>query len=120
MITVEDAADVAAFKDYTPTSAVEAADTAAPVAAPAAEAPVAAAAAPPPPAPKTAPAAPPPPAPVAAAPSTAPAAASFSTAWGLSVTETSPLARTLAAEQNRYIALYGTTGQAPILPTSSS
>lgn len=123
MITVENAADVAAFKDYTSPVVVAAAVAAAPPPV------VVAAPPPPPPAPVAATAAPaaPPPFAAAAAVVVAPVVAivaaaaaptgtaAFSAAWGLSVVHTSPLARTLAAEQNDYLSKYGTTGQAPIL-----
>ena len=120
MVTVEEQDDVAAFKDFV----APAAESPAPAAAKVEEA----AAPPPPPPPKqeepkaaVAPVAaaavetPPPPPPPAAAAAPAPVAA-FSTAWGLSVLDSSPLAKTLAKEQNDFVAKYGTTGQAPILP----
>lgn len=121
LITVEEAEDVAAFKDYV--SPKEAA-------APPAAAEPAKAAPPPPPAPvAAAPApvetptpAPPVPepvvaaaaAPVAAAPVAAQGAVA-SVAWGQGAATASPLAKTLAAAQKAYIEQYGSTGQRPIL-----
>ena len=130
MVTVEEEENVAAFANFVPPATLGVAPTVtAPkdnVVAPAA----AAVAAPPsPPAPKKEAVAPPPapialPPPVAAqsiptiATAAGPATTAFSTAWGLGVVDASPLAKTLAKEQNAYIANYGTTGQAPILAAS--
>jgi len=125
MVTVEEEGDVAAFANFEAPAAA-AAEAPPPAAAPPAKeetAAVAAAAAPEPvvaaaPPPTAAVAAPSPvTAAAAAAAATAPtaAAASFSTAWGLGVLDSSPLAQTLAKEQNAFLAKYGTTGQAPIL-----
>jgi hypothetical protein len=130
MITVETADDVAAFANYVspapeespaletaPPSPLPATTTALPAVAAAPPATLAAAVVPvplPPPAAVVAPmsdAA----AATAAAP---PLATAFSTAWSSSdmvLPTTSPLAKTLAAAQNDYVALYGTTGQVPIL-----
>lgn len=120
LVTVEEEGHVAAFADFV---------------APASDAPPAAAApaaaAPPPPAPEPKPTpiatpvapepvivATPPPPPVAAPPPPVAApvegAPAFSTAWGLSVVNTSPLAKTLAKQQAAYIEKYGTAGQRPI------
>ena len=119
MITVEDAADVAAFKDYV----VPATAPVAPVVA-AAPTPTPVATTPPPVATVPVvvkPAASPPSAPV---PVSTPIAAtsstnshSFSTAIpGMTYVNTkkSPLTYTLNADQTKYIDLYGTTGQSPI------
>ena len=120
MVTVEDAEHVAAFKDYVLDAAAAAPAAAAatpepvvvpePVAAPVPVAPVAVAP------PVVAVAAPPAPvavAPVAIAPP-APAAPTVGPAWGSSARVTSPIAKTLAAKQQAYAALYGTTGQLPL------
>jgi hypothetical protein len=127
MITVEDPADVAAFKDYVVPAAAPVAT--APVVAAPSPTPVAIAAPPPPPptpvaaAPviAAAPAVPPPPpTPVVAAsiPIVATSASnSFSTAIpGMTYmnTKKSPLTYALNMEQTKYIELYGTTGQSPI------
>jgi hypothetical protein len=122
LITVEDAADVAAFADYKVDAAPPVAAAAAPPPAPAAvdKAPVMAAAAPAQPVPPVPPAAkssppPPPPTPPPVAATAPSSSVSTTIAWGLSVVKTSPLAKSLAARQNQYVALYGTTGQVPIL-----
>ena len=131
MVTVEEEENVAAFADFVPPATLGVAPT---VTAPkdnvVAAAAVAVAAPPSPPAPKKEAVAPPP-APIALPPpvaaqsiptiataAAAPATTTFSTAWGLGVVDASPLAKTLAKEQNAYIANYGTTGQAPILAAS--
>ena len=125
MVTVEEEASMAAFANFeAPVKAAAAAAPAAP--SPPSPAPtkkevVAVAAMPKAPSPPTTPTPAPTPvvvamaAPVAAATPTA----VFSTAWGLGVVDASPLAKTLAREQNHYIATYGSTGQAPILPASA-
>lgn len=128
MITVEDAESVAAFKDYVyKAEPAVAAPPAATVSSPPPQVsqPVAPVSTPPPP--------PPPPTPVASivaatitkavspiavpvsniTPASSPKV--FSTYWGLSVTKTSPLAKVLASEQSKYVKLYGTGGQNPIL-----
>jgi len=120
-ITVEDAKDVAAFKDYK----LEAAPAAAP--APAAPKPAEA----PKPAAAAAPIAPKPAAPPAAAPAPKPAAApaapaapaafaagsdapylSFD-AWGMSL-KRAPIGAALARQQNAYAAMFGYTGFDPL------
>lgn len=113
-IIVEEAKDVAAFKDYTaPAAAAPASPPAATAPTPAAKAaaaPVAKAAA--------APAATPTVAPVKAAPAAAaiPLAAGDDyfafPAWGSSLAR-SPLAAALAEQQHAYVALYGETGMLP-------
>lgn len=115
MITVEEEADVAAFKDY-----VHVADEPEPPAAAPAE-PVAVAAVPEPvaaapaPAPVAAAPAAVAPTPVAAvAPATPTAAAGISTAWGLNAQTASPLAKTLSKEQSLYLKKFGSTGQLPL------
>jgi hypothetical protein len=120
MVTVEEEGDVPAFKDFAAPAAAEAAPAQAPEPAAAAPEPAveaarraAPAAAAPPPSPP-----PPPPAPVAvggAVPEVVVAGAFSTAAWGLSAVGSSPLARTLAASQKKYLDLYGTTGQRPIL-----
>ena len=115
MISVEEEEHIAAFKDYV--------HQAAPPPPPAEEKPAAAAPPPPPkaavveaPPPPPVAAAPPPPVPAAAVATPAPKAASgISMAMGVNVTKTSPLAKTLAANQTDYVEKYGTTGQRPIL-----
>ena len=124
LITVEEAEDVAAFENYElpePSAAVAAPEAEAATTTatkeetpPATEAPASAPPPPPPPAlvqPPVAPVVPPPAAPATAAAATITA----HVAWGLSVNKASPLAKTLAAQQQDYIALYGSTGQRPIL-----
>eukprot|EP00522_Entomoneis_paludosa_P018069 CAMPEP_0172444072 /NCGR_PEP_ID=MMETSP1065-20121228/4199_1 /TAXON_ID=265537 /ORGANISM="Amphiprora paludosa, Strain CCMP125" /LENGTH=235 /DNA_ID=CAMNT_0013194491 /DNA_START=93 /DNA_END=800 /DNA_ORIENTATION=+ len=115
MITVEEAEDVAAFKDY-----VHVAE-AAPAAPVKEEAPAPVeAAAPLPPPPKAEPVAPPPVAaavptpPPPAAPAAPVATPQFAVAWGLGASAKSPLAKTLSSKQNEYLAKYGTTGQMPL------
>jgi hypothetical protein len=123
MITVEDANDVAAFKDYVHKEEAVAAVAADDNPSPPEVKPVAPLA---PPKVQTLPSTPAPVAPVVATAVTpivstptpvvsSVTSSSYSTAWGLSVTKTSPLAKSLAAQQAAYIKLYGTTGQAPIL-----
>lgn len=122
MITVEEEEDIAAFKDYVhvaeeeaPAAAVEEAAPAPPAPEPTpepaaaaapepatVEAPVAAAVAPPPP----------PPAPAAAPP--APPAVGSSISWGVLAKVNSPIAKTLGKQQQAYVDLYGTTGQATL------
>ena len=124
MITVEDAADVAAFQDYVLPATVPAAVTATPPPAAAVEPPVVAAAASPPVAPPVVtPVAPPvtlaPPVVAAAAPPVAAVAAAVAVptmgpAWGSSARVTSPIAKTLATKQKAFIAMYGSTGQLPL------
>lgn len=120
MVTVEEEEDVGAFADFV------APEAAAPVveAEPAKEEPPVAASAPPPPPKAAEPAAPPPPPPVveepvvAAAPAAAVAASlsapTMAPAWGTLAKISSPLAKTLAAEQQKYVDEYGTTGQVPL------
>lgn len=130
MITVEDPADVSAFKDYVvPATApvavapvvVEKASSPAPVVAtpPPPPPPVAATTAAATPVVKATPTPPPTPipAPVPNAASTVSTSNSFSTAIpGITYmnTKKSPLTYTLNTEQTKYINLYGTTGQSPI------
>lgn len=119
MITVEDAADVAAFQDYVLPAAVVAATPPPPAVAVVVEPPpppvVAVAAPPVVAAPPTVVAAPPPVV-VAAPPPVAATAAgpTMGPAWGSSARVTSPIAKTLATQQKAYIALYGSTGQLPL------
>ena len=127
MVTVEEEASMSAFANFeAPVKAAAAAAPAAP--SPPSPAPtkkevVAVAAMPKAPSPPTTPAPAPTPVVVAMAAAAPVAAATptavFSTAWGLGVVDASPLAKTLAREQNHYIATYGSTGQAPILPASA-
>lgn len=135
MITVEDVADVAAFKDYVytataaapvaavpPTAPSPPTSTIAPPPPPPVKAVVAAAAPPPPPAAAAAPvvaATPPSPPPTASPPTTIPSSTTTNTMStaipGIVYTKPkSPLAHTLFTEQTKYIELYGTTGQIPI------
>lgn len=126
MITVEEADDVAAFKDY-----VHVTEPVAAAPAPAAPEPAAAAAAAPEPTPVVvaaplAPVAPvaaavaPTPVAVAASPSAPPAAAAvsvasgISTAWGLHAQTSSPLVQTLRKKQTAYLQKYGSSGQLPL------
>ena len=116
MVTVEEEADVAAFKNFV----ADATPAAAPAAAPApAEVAAPAKAAPPTPQPVAAPT----PAPVAAA-TTVPVAAAVSSGeaisiggspWGKLAAQKSPLAKALAAKQQLYIDTYGSTGHIPIV-----
>jgi hypothetical protein len=118
MITVEDVNDVALFKDYVHQAApvVAAAAVVHTPPPPVQSAPVIPASAPvvPPPTPIIAtPTMTPPPVPAAAVVTAT--TTSFSTAYGLSVSKTSPLAKTFSEQQSIYIKKYGTTGQLPIL-----
>jgi hypothetical protein len=129
MITVEDAADVAAFQNYVSPATAPVA-TPPPVAATVtASPPPPVAVPPPPPVAATIPSPPPPAAvPVTAAavvtpaPPVPPAASSSTTTMSTAIpgmvymnTKKSPLTHTLQTNQNTYISLYGTTGQIPIL-----
>ena len=119
MVTVEEADDIVAFADFV-------VDEAAP--APVKEEPAkfeapAVAATPPPPSaaakPSSPPSAPPPPPAVEEAPVVVATEAVFSAptmgpAWGSLAKVNSPLAKTLAAEQQKYVEQYGTTGQIPL------
>jgi pyruvate dehydrogenase E2 component (dihydrolipoamide acetyltransferase) len=124
MVTVEEEDNVAAFRDYAappppPPVAAEAASPPAPAApAPPAPAPAVVAAAssapaPAPPAQAKAPASPPPPA--APVPLAAPSRGAAAAPWGSMAAAASPLAKALAKSQRKYVELYGSTGQAPIL-----
>ena len=122
MVTVEEEASMAAFANFeAPVKAAAPAAPSPPSPAPTKKEVVAVAAVPKAPSPPTTPT--PAPAPVVVAMAAPVAAATptavFSTAWGLGVVDASPLAKTLAREQNHYIATYGSTGQAPILPASA-
>jgi len=122
MITVEEEEDVAAFANYE-VSVVE--ETAAPLeeevkvvaAAAAAPEPVQkeepVVVAPPTPTPVEAPPAPPAPVvePAVAAASAMLITPTMAPAWGSSAKVTSPIAKTLAATQQKYVETYGTTGQ---------
>jgi pyruvate dehydrogenase E2 component (dihydrolipoamide acetyltransferase) len=119
-ITVEDAKDVAAFKDYKLEAAPAA--TPAPAAPKAAEAPKLAKVAAPMPAKAAAPAAAPAPKPAAApAAPAAPAAAAVGSeapylsfdAWGTSL-KRAPIGAALARQQNAYAAMFGYTGFDPL------
>lgn len=126
-ITVEDAADVAAFKDFkleeaAPAPAAAAPAAPAPAAAPKPAAPVAAAAAAPAPKPAA-----PAPAPAAAAPKAAPAPAQAAApaaaasgpyimafeSWGQGLAR-SPLGASIAKQQNAYASAFGYTGFDPL------
>ena len=119
MITVEDQADVAAFKDYVykaeeaPADPLKKEKVAAPpppasaAAEPAKQAPPAAAAAPPPPAAKAAPSPPP----LPAASSSSSAGESVTIAWARPTSTTAPLTKSMIKQQDAYMKLYGTTGQ---------
>lgn len=112
MVTVEDTDDVAAFADFVPPETEAAEEPPAPepvAAAPEPVAPPVVAAAPPAPEPVVAAA--PEPVVVAAAVATAP---TMGPAWGSSARVASPIAKTLAAKQQAYVELYGTTGQLPL------
>jgi pyruvate dehydrogenase E2 component (dihydrolipoamide acetyltransferase) len=128
MITVEEQEDVNAFKGYVlPATAeiaspAESAKAGGPSAPEAVSAPKAVAPAPPVKA-DTPPPPTPPPAPVSvptpsvsgsSAPSPSVPSSSPGVAWGLAATVSSPLAKTLAAQQKAYIEAYGSTGQKPI------
>jgi pyruvate dehydrogenase E2 component (dihydrolipoamide acetyltransferase) len=123
MITVEDEADVAAFKDYVHTGETASPSAATPDPTPSPPPPQAAsepvketAAPPPPPSPSVTEPAKPPPADI---PATPVAAASISSGDGQSVTipwarplsSKSPLSKLLEKQQMAYMELYGTTGQ---------
>mmetsp|Transcript_67 Transcript_67/g.138 ORF Transcript_67/g.138 Transcript_67/m.138 type:complete len:269 (-) Transcript_67:196-1002(-) len=123
MITVEEEEDVQAFANYevpaaaaAPAAVVEEEPVAVPEPVKKEEAPVVAAAAPAPaPVEPTTPAVPPP-TPVVAEPAVAAASSMLMTptmapAWGSTAKVTSPIAKTLAAKQQKYIETYGTTGQ---------
>mmetsp|Transcript_12782 Transcript_12782/g.16749 ORF Transcript_12782/g.16749 Transcript_12782/m.16749 type:complete len:236 (+) Transcript_12782:70-777(+) len=118
MITVEEADDVAAFKDYVhkeeaaPPAAAVVEEAAPPPPAPKVQTPVVAAASPP--APHVAPVAPPPPVAPAAAATVAAAASEFSVKWGLGAVSKSPMAKTLSSKHVDYIEKYGSTGQLPL------
>jgi pyruvate dehydrogenase E2 component (dihydrolipoamide acetyltransferase) len=115
MVTVEEASDVAAFKDFVagsaPSPAAVEASAPAPVkekAAPAAPTPKVAAA--PTPAPT--------PTPVVAAPTPVVDSGAISiggSPWGKLAAQKSPLAKALAAKQQQYIEKYGSTGHIPIV-----
>lgn len=125
MVTVEEEEDVAAFADYVakepePTAAAAAVEEEVAVKE---EPPAAAAASPPPPPPAVEAATPPPPPPhvaqepvVAAATEVVSSAAAptMGPAWGTLAKVSSPLAKTLSAEQKKYVEEYGTTGQVPL------
>mmetsp|Transcript_15260 Transcript_15260/g.23751 ORF Transcript_15260/g.23751 Transcript_15260/m.23751 type:complete len:257 (+) Transcript_15260:98-868(+) len=119
MITVEEEDDVAAFANYEPPAPVQETETETETAPPAlAPAPVpkeepVVAAAPPTPVETTPP---PPPAADVVEPAVAAASAMLMTptmapAWGSTSKVTSPIAKTLAATQQKYVETYGTTGQ---------
>jgi len=117
MVTVEEEEDVAAFADFVVEASAPAVEEE--VAAVVKEEPPAVAATPPPPVVETA--APPPPPPVVEEPVVAAAAAAVSSsaptmapAWGTLARTSSPLVKTLAAEQQKYVEEYGTTGQVPL------
>jgi len=112
MVTVEEEADVAAFKDFVAESAVNtsATEASAPV-------PVEKKAAPAVVAPAPTPAAAPVVAPLAVpAPAVSGDAISIGgSSWGKLAAQKSPLAKSLAAKQQQYIEKYGSTGHIPIV-----
>ncbi|KAL3794882.1 hypothetical protein ACHAWO_007656 [Cyclotella atomus] len=118
MVTVEDGADVAAFKDFVagtaPSSSATEASAPAPVVEEKIAAPVSApavAAAAPTPTPAAAPVA-------AATPAPAVSGEAISiggSPWGKLAAQKSPLAKALAAKQQQYIEKYGSTGHIPIV-----
>lgn len=123
LVTVEDTADVAAFKDFVPESVAEEkpAEVAPPTPAPTpvVEKPVA----PPTPVvaavtPEPTPVVTPTPAPVVVASAehqvVTSGASMLSPGWGNFAKVKSPLASTLSASQKKYIELYGSTGQIPL------
>jgi len=121
LVTVEEEDDVAAFKDFVPPEAEEAAAPAAPEPEPAAPVPTPAPVVEevvPPPAPEPVAAAVVEPTPepvVAAAPAPESTAATMvSPGWGNFARVKSPLASTLSASQKKYVELYGSTGQVPL------
>ena len=116
VVVVEEEDDVAAFADFVaPVAAAPEAAAAPPSPPPVAEA-AAAAPPPPPPPPPAAVEAPPAPAPVAvaAAAPAAPAAPTVGPAWGNLARVASPIAKSLAKEQQAYLDKYGSTGQVPL------
>ena len=118
MITVEEADDVEAFKDYVhevkeePVKETETAPPKIETPPPKLEEPIVAQAptpvvetnSPPPPVPESIPAS-----------ETVASAPAFTVAWGLGAVSKSPMAKTLAAKQSDFIEKYGTSGQRPIL-----
>jgi pyruvate dehydrogenase E2 component (dihydrolipoamide acetyltransferase) len=134
MVTVEEEENIAAFKDYVAPPSQKVASEVTPSAAESALSPT-----PPPPPPpsalaaalapkepsaaaaSSAPSSPAPPAPAAVVspPSVFPSSSAPSTPavvpWGSMVATSSPLARTLSKSQRKYVELYGSTGQVPIL-----
>lgn len=125
IITVEDAEDVAAFKDYVleAESAPAAPEPPAPepepvvAATPVPEPVVVAAPAPPTPPPAAAVPTPPPtppPAPVEAPPSPVSVATPMTPAWGSMSRTASPISKLMSSSQKKYIELYGSTGQTPL------
>ena len=121
MVVVESVDDVAAFANWVPPAVERVAtplETASPPTPPVVVAP------PPPVAPPVVAAAPvvtapiaAPPVVVAAPPMATPiltAAPTMGPAWGATAKVTSPIAKTLAANQKAYIEMYGTTGQRPL------
>ena len=113
MVTVEDAADVAAFANFSVTNLSEDAPAAPEVVEPVKEEPLKVAVAPQPtPAPAQATLAPEvPPTNISAAP----AVSLGGSAWGKLAAENSPLAKALASKQKQYIEKYGSTGHIPIV-----
>lgn len=118
MITVEDEADVAAFKDYVHTAgaATPAPATASPTTSPsppAAAEPVKEAITPPitPPSPPPVHVVTPPTPPTPAAPTSNGDGQSVTMAWTRPLPENSPLSKLMEKQQTTYMELYGTTGQ---------
>mmetsp|Transcript_12855 Transcript_12855/g.29925 ORF Transcript_12855/g.29925 Transcript_12855/m.29925 type:complete len:252 (+) Transcript_12855:208-963(+) len=124
MVTVEEAEDVAAFTDYVAPDAAPVAAAPAPAAAEPTPEPAAPAPTPPPPTPEPVVAAALSPEPVVAVAPPPPAAATpvvsvgdvptLSPTWGSTARVASPIAKTLSAQQQEYVDLYGTTGQTPL------
>jgi len=129
MVTVEDEADVAAFKDFVPvamevnTSTSQQKETLVPppaseetmiVREPTPAAAAAVSAAPPVDAAPKVQTVVVPQSPVLTAPSVAPSALTLGPSWGNLARVKSPLAKSLAVEQKKYIELYGSTGQLPL------
>jgi hypothetical protein len=118
MVTVEDGADVAAFKNFVAGAAPSSSATEASGPAPVVEEKIAAPVTPPP-AVTAAPTPTPVAAPVAAstpAPAIPGEAISIGgSPWGKLAAQKSPLAKALAAKQQQYIEKYGSTGHIPIV-----
>lgn len=118
MVTVEEEDDVAAFANFTAPETVQeepapAVEEAAAAAAPPTPPPVEPT--PPPPVVSTTEAPPPPPVETPAAPAPVQQVApTMGPAWGNMARTASPIAKTLAAQQQEYVDMYGTTGQVPL------